>query len=35
MMRFALPLGIAAFVAFGFSSESSAATREDLIEAAK
>jgi iron(III) transport system substrate-binding protein len=35
MMRFALALGIAAFVAFGFSSESSAATREDLIEAAK
>ena len=35
MMRFALALGIAAFVAFGFSSESSAATREDLIEPAK
>jgi iron(III) transport system substrate-binding protein len=35
MMRFALALGIAAFVAFVFSSESSAATREDLIEAAK
>jgi len=35
MMRFALALGIAAFIAFVFSSESSAATREDLIEAAK
>ena len=35
MMRFSLTLWIAAFVAFGFSSESSAATREDLIEAAK
>jgi iron(III) transport system substrate-binding protein len=35
MMRFALALGIAAFVAFVFSSESSAATREDLIETAK
>jgi iron(III) transport system substrate-binding protein len=35
MMRFALALWIAAFVAFDFSSESSAATREDLIEAAK
>jgi iron(III) transport system substrate-binding protein len=34
MMRFALALGIASIV-FGFSSESSAAMREDLIGAAK
>ena len=34
-MRFVLALGIAAFVAFGFSSDPASATREDLIEAAK
>ena len=35
MMCFVLALGIAASLAAGFPSESSAATREDLIEAAK